>query len=79
MNPLDRSKFGWDLPPGVTNADIDKHFGDPPTKQCKECGDDFEPEDEDDTVCQTCKTTSPCCGVEFDEDIRICPECGEQL
>jgi adenine C2-methylase RlmN of 23S rRNA A2503 and tRNA A37 len=26
-----------------------------------------------------CSTLSPCCGVEFDEDIRICPECKEHV
>lgn len=25
-----RHTFGWDLPPGVTDADIDRHFGEPP-------------------------------------------------
>ena len=70
--------FGWSLPPGVTNADIDKHFGDAPQVECKTCGELFDPEDEE-TECEPCRTSSPCCGVKFDEDTEICPKCGEHI
>lgn len=29
--------FGWDLPAGCTNKDIDDHFGGPPEMPIKEC------------------------------------------
>lgn len=32
--------FGWDLPPGCTDADIDRAFGDVPMKPCPACGGD---------------------------------------
>lgn len=31
------SAFGWDLPPGCTDADIERAFGDPPMKECPTC------------------------------------------
>lgn len=34
-----RHVFGWDLPPGVSQRDIDRHFGDDEkTEQCDGCG-----------------------------------------
>lgn len=31
------SKFGWNYPPGVTDKDIEKHFGDEPVAICEGC------------------------------------------
>jgi len=45
---------------------------------CDECGEEFNPEHEE-TVCKDCKKLSPCCGVEFDKDTEMCPECGEHI
>lgn len=67
------------LPPGCTNADIDKAAGAYPL-QCKECGCTVMAYDLDENgLCEECAKLSPCCGVEFDEDIRICPQCGEHV
>ena len=32
-----RNVFGWDLPPGCTDADIDRAFGDPEGEECECC------------------------------------------
>lgn len=41
------SPFGWDLPPGCTDKDINDHFGDPPMRECPTCmGDGDLPADE---------------------------------
>jgi len=74
-----RNPFGWDLPPGCTDKDIDNAFGDPDTKTCKTCNDEFEPEDDDQVECEHCRTHSHCCDVKFDQDIRICPKCKENV
>jgi len=67
------------LPPGCTDKDIERHFGDIPTKQCEVCDYDFEPDSNEQTKCEHCLTHSPCCDVKFDTDIRICPKCGENV
>lgn len=60
-------KSNFNLPPGVTSRDIEGEKQD----KCQECG-----ETVDD--CQ-CNELAPCYGVEFDEDTRICPNCGEHV
>lgn len=42
------------LPPGCTNADIDRRFGGAPVQICVTCGKPFEPED-DDEECPECR------------------------
>lgn len=75
---MPHNPFGWDLPPGVTNADIDRHFGDPDEIECDVCAESFVPEDGEKT-CPKCAELSPCCGVEFDPDTEICPQCKEHI
>ena len=38
-------------PTGVSDSDIDRHFGE---DTCSECGRVFEPEHENDTMCYRC-------------------------
>lgn len=35
-----RNPFGWDLPPGCTDKDIDDHFGGPNLIECPDCDGD---------------------------------------
>ncbi len=72
--------FGWDLQPGCTNADIDRAFGDPRYRDCKNCGESIkDPVNDDQTECNECLSMSPCCGVKYDKDLSICPECKEHI
>jgi hypothetical protein len=34
---MNDSVFGWDYPPGVTDKDIEKHFGNEPVAVCEGC------------------------------------------
>ncbi len=45
---------------------------------CPECHEVNGSEDNN-NLCSFCASLSPCCGVEFDKDYRICPRCREQL
>lgn len=60
---MSRSPFGWDLPPGCTDADIDRAMG----------GDNGEED------CETCDGTgklgSECCGAKVEQG--ICVKCKE--
>lgn len=45
----------FNLPPGVTDADIDRHFGADKLHECRDCGDDvYEGED-----CENCGEYCP--------------------
>ena len=57
--------FGWDYPAGVTDRDIDEHFGSPP--ECPECNGTGELDDEEDggiIECPVCNGT----GIAPDKD-----------
>jgi len=87
------SNINDNLPPGVTRQMIDDltpevkcdHCGDMESsghiKECKECGDCVcrDCYNKEKEQCEACAKLSPCCGVEFDEDIRICPHCKEHV
>lgn len=58
---MNSNKFGWDLPPGVTNSDIDRNAG--AILSCDRCGHDFacndapyiDPETDDEVLCPRCQ------------------------
>lgn len=89
-----RNVFGWDLPPGCTQRDIERAMGaDGPdcalcgavtgghnTHKC-DCG-DYVCNDcwhIKRKCCKECAKKSPCCGVTFDPDLGRCPKCGESV
>lgn len=49
-----RNPFGWDLPPGVTNRDIDRAAGAGP-ECCEECGETFPANELEDGLCESCQ------------------------
>ena len=64
--------FGWDLPPGVSQRDIDEHFGDDgPSGECPECGEEtdrFRPHGCDEDCRRGCKAVEP----------DVCSRCAEK-
>lgn len=48
---------------------------------CVECGEQehLNPEGQCEGCVEYNDTHSPCCGVKFDKDYRICPRCKEQI
>lgn len=70
----------FNLPPGTYQHHIDEAAGsgNPEEQTCKTCGEKFIPDDQEEE-CEFCQTHTACCGVPFDEDIRICPKCGEHV
>ena len=72
------------LPPGCSNAEIERRFGDHRQSEnhCPECGDDFTDDDEPskhEGLCDTCYFACPQCGTEVDHDTKVCPECKEAV
>jgi hypothetical protein len=50
-------------------------------KACPECGGPMSIEEYiiDPTQCEMCSMLTPCCGIEYDKDIDICPKCKEHV
>lgn len=71
------------LPPGCTSADVDRTGASPHDENCcSECGYPFDYDEKqcrDEETCDECSKLSPCCGVDYDKDTELCPQCREHI
>lgn len=52
----------------------------PKIKYCEQCSERLEEKEEYERgVCDKCNKLTACCGVDYDEDIGICPKCKEHV